>query len=266
MYSEDWSVLLVVLLGIFAFFLFFFLVFPLALWGISLTQYPGNAVLMGEAKQLLNRRWDRPVAVVAIVFGIMILVGTVEQIITGTLASFGETSCGSIQGMLVGYTPVLTSSTLFWLLKLAVQGALALGSALFFLRFTRREPAEINDIFAPFARMNSFLYAAGTQLLISLLVFLWSLLFIIPGIVAACSYALSLYILADEPDLTPIEVLRKSRTLMKGHRLEYFWLTCRFTGWGFLATFTMGIGFLWLLPYFNVTTALFYERVREESC
>lgn len=257
MYSFHWSWVFAALLGTF---LFAFVFIPLFLWGISITQYPRNRSFMDEAKKRLQGNWDRPVAAVAIFFGIMIFVGSIEQIITVSVGEFSAFT-GPMPGLFWWVTPMLTSSTLLWLVRTAVQGALSLGLALFFLRFTRNEGAEIDDLFHPFRNMNSFLYSAGTQLLIALLVFLWSLLFIIPGIVAALSYSMALYILADEPNLTPPEVLRKSRTMMKGYRLEYFWLGCRFIGWGILAMFSMGIGFLWLLPYFNVASALFYRRI-----
>lgn len=262
MYSYDWFFVLLAALAV----IFFVIsLIPLIFWGVSFKQFPGNESIMENAKGKLKGFWEKPIAVVAIVFGIMILLGSVEQTIISTTGAMGGvfTDPGAVNG-LMGFAPIMTTSTALALVRIAIQSALTLGVTLFFIHFTRRVQTEIEDLFIPFRKMDTFLYAVGTQLLLNIFVVLWSLLFVIPGIVAAYSYSMAMYILADEPELTPMEVLRKSKAMMKGHKSEYFWLCCRFIGWGYLVIFTCGIGLLWLRPYFSVSTALFYDSIRDE--
>ena len=94
-----------------------------------------------------------------------------------------------------------------------------------------------------------------------LYVFAWSLLFIIPGIIAGYSYAMTRYILAERPELTAQEALEHSRTMMAGNRWRLFCLQLSFIGWDILAALTLGIGNLWLNPYKQAATAAFYRDV-----
>lgn len=74
-------------------------------------------------------------------------------------------------------------------------------------------------------------------------------------------YALSQYILYDNPDMSGKEIVEESERLMKGNRVRYFFLPFTFIGWIILAGFTFGIGALWLTPYMMVTTVVFYESL-----
>ena len=91
-----------------------------------------------------------------------------------------------------------------------------------------------------------------------------SLLLMIPGIVLAFAYSQVPFILHDNPELRPVDVLRESRLMMKGHKRELFLLMLSFFGWMILAVFTLGIGMLWLAPYMQMTVVKFYEKRRAE--
>ncbi len=107
-----------------------------------------------------------------------------------------------------------------------------------------------------------YLHNVWGMLLMYILVFLWSLLFLIPGIIKTYSYAMTPYILHENPDLTASEAIHRSRMMMKGHKFDLFWLQLSFIGWFFLSLFTCGIGFLWLQPYYYTAQAAFYEEVK----
>ena len=100
--------------------------------------------------------------------------------------------------------------------------------------------------------------------LMGVFVFLWSLLFVIPGIIKAFSYAMTPYILEEHPELTANEAIDHSRAMMKGHKFDLFWLYLSFIGWGILCIFTLGIGLLWLVPYMQTAQASFYEDVKAD--
>ncbi|GHT57847.1 hypothetical protein FACS18945_2990 [Bacteroidia bacterium] len=90
----------------------------------------------------------------------------------------------------------------------------------------------------------------------------WSLLLIIPGIIAAISYSMTFYIIADDPAISAMDAINKSKKMMYGYKMKYFCLSLRFLGWALLCILTLGIGFLWLMPYIQVTFAKFYDDLK----
>ncbi|MBP5204117.1 DUF975 family protein [bacterium] len=100
-----------------------------------------------------------------------------------------------------------------------------------------------------------------TMFLQGVFIFLWSLLFIIPGILKTYSYALVPYILADKryKGLSAMEVLKLSEKLMKGHRWDYFVLQLSFIGWYILCPFTLGILYIWVVPYSTLAFTKFLQ-------
>ena len=101
-------------------------------------------------------------------------------------------------------------------------------------------------------------------LLKGLLVTLWSLLFLIPGIIKLFSYAMTNYILVDYPNLKVSKAIALSNEMMKGHKYDLFYLYLGFAGWYLLSILTLGIGFFWMIPYAQVAQASFYQDVKAE--
>ena len=100
--------------------------------------------------------------------------------------------------------------------------------------------------------------------LMTLFTTLWSLLLIIPGYIKYYAYALTPYILIDNPELSANQAINLSIKMMKGHKLDLFILHLSFIGWFFLSIFTLGIGLLWLMPYMMAAQAAFYQDVKKE--
>ena len=148
------------------------------------------------------------------------------------------------------------------ILSLIIGGPMLLGLAGFFLSFSRGEDARMEQIFQGFSNFGT---AFATYLLMALFVFLWTLLLIIPGIIAAISYSMTFFIIYDEKNITPLDAISRSKKLMDGHKGKYFCLCCRFIGWGILCIFTFGIGFFWLFPYMQVSAAKFYDDIKRVS-
>ena len=94
---------------------------------------------------------------------------------------------------------------------------------------------------------------------------LWSLLFIIPGIIKFFSYAMTDYILVDYPELSANKAIDLSRAMMRGRKFDLFYLYLSFIGWYILAIFTLGIGFLWLGPYMDASVAAFYNDLKAQQ-
>ncbi len=117
---------------------------------------------------------------------------------------------------------------------------------------------SIGTLFGFFKNWKTVVAAMFLQ---NLYVFLWTLLFIIPGIIVGYSYAMTGYILAQHPELTANEALKQSKQMMSGNRFRLFCLQLSFIGWDILCAFTLGVGYLWLTPYKQAATAAFYREV-----
>ncbi|MBP8089023.1 MAG: DUF975 family protein, partial [Phocaeicola sp.] len=94
--------------------------------------------------------------------------------------------------------------------------------------------------------------------------FLLTLLLVIPGIMKSYSYAMTLFILKDYPELQYDAAIEKSMAMMSGHKMKMFLLDLSFIGWAILCCFTLGIGFLFLAPYVEASHAAFYEDLKKE--
>ena len=99
------------------------------------------------------------------------------------------------------------------------------------------------------------------RFLINLYIFLWTLLFIIPGIIASYSYSMTHYIMAENPEYGVNEAIAASKEMMRGNRWRLFCLRFSFIGWSILCIFTLGIGYLWLNPYMEAANAAFYKEI-----
>ena len=117
---------------------------------------------------------------------------------------------------------------------------------------------EIGSLFSYFKHWKN---AVLSNLYVTVYVFLWTLLCVIPGIIAEYRYAMVPYILAEKPYLTPQQALDESKTLMQGNKWDLFRLQFSFIGWMMLCILSCGIGFIWLIPYMNASYAEFYRRI-----
>jgi uncharacterized membrane protein len=104
-----------------------------------------------------------------------------------------------------------------------------------------------------------------TMLLRDVYNFLWTLLFIIPGIIKAYAYRMVPYILADNPKLGADNAITLSRKMMDGHKFNLFILELSFIGWYLLGVLALGIGVLFVNPYFNATEAQLYLVLRDNA-
>lgn len=143
--------------------------------------------------------------------------------------------------------------------SLLISGPMALGIAIFSLSISRNQEPALEQIFKGF---NNFGTSLGAYLLMVLFILLWMLLLIIPGIIAAISYSMTFYILADDNSIGPMDAIDKSKKMMDGYKWKYFCLGLRFLGWALLCILTLGIGLLWLIPYMQVSMAKFYDDVK----
>lgn len=147
-------------------------------------------------------------------------------------------------------------------LAIIVTYPLAYGFAILFLDLFREgKPIDIGKLFDGF---KDFGRVWGTLILVAIYTILWTCLLIIPGIVKSYSYALTPFILKDEPELKYNAAIEKSMRMMNGYKMKLFLLDLSFIGWMILSILTLGIGLLFLQPYMNTARAAFYEDLKAE--
>ena len=139
---------------------------------------------------------------------------------------------------------------------------LSWGFAIYFLNLIRNEDIRYERLFDGYKDFVR-LFLAG--FLVTLAVFIGILLFIVPGIIIAMMFSQTEYILKDDKEISAADAIMKSMRMMEGHKAELFWLIFSFIGWFILACLTLGIGFLFLAPYFNTTMAHYYEDLKAEQ-
>lgn len=143
--------------------------------------------------------------------------------------------------------------------SICLTGPLSLGTAYIYLNLTRGFEPDVNVLFSGFQR---FVDALVLTLLMGVFTFLWSLLFIVPGIIKAISYSQAFYILAENPGMSGKDALDASVAMMDGHKMDYFVLMLSFIPWMLLSSITCGIAALYVMPYMNATLVNFYEAVK----
>ena len=158
--------------------------------------------------------------------------------------------------------PIIESFLVFTVIALLISffvgSVIELGTKKYFIKQYDGQEHGVNDLFSQFPNYGG---AFLLRLFTILLLFLWTLLFIIPGIIKSYSYAMAPYIMAEHPELRPDECITRSRELMHGHKFELFCLQLSFIGWIILCIFTLGIGFFFLRPYQQAATAAFYRNL-----
>lgn len=148
------------------------------------------------------------------------------------------------------------------LVSIVLSGLFGFGMVSYYLKLSRNEEVTYKELFSKFDMAIPYILIA---LVTGLFTLLWSLLFIIPGIIASISYTLVYMIKLDNPEMSTMEVITKSKEMMNGHKMDYFVLIISFLGWAILGILTLGILYLWLIPYMNVTFANFYNSLKETT-
>lgn len=210
-----------------------------------------NSELRAQARERLEGQWGTFVLMTFL----MLVIQTILQI-PGYIGSLLEIL--SPENVLAS----LSFSNISNILSLLAL-PLSWGLTVSLLRNHREESVDLENLFDGF-RGGRYTRVFCALFLVNLFTFLWTLLLIIPGIMKAFSYALTPYILLDEPELTARQAITRSCEIMQGRRWKLFCLSLSFIGWGILSLLTFGIGFLWLAPYMNASIAAFYEDARAE--
>ncbi|MEK2534821.1 DUF975 family protein [Tetragenococcus halophilus] len=228
-----------------------------------------NAELRAEARQMLKGRWKESVlmnlvpvlitfAIIAIITipAILFLSQNFQAINEPTAYNSGsDGSSGSSSGFISGLITTFFTVAMSW-------------TFLDILRGKKEIIRPFRDVFRTF-RAPYALAVLVIYLLTAIFQFLWTLLLVIPGIIKGYSYSQSYFIYYDTYEKTGetpryLDSITASRHLMDGFKAKLFFLDLSFIGWHILSFLTLGIGYLWLMPYIYATKAAFYDNLPKE--
>ena len=171
----------------------------------------------------------------------------VVTLIIGAVSAIAGAVAGVVPGVGLAVSVVVTPALSLSLVRVY----LALANA-------GKKP-EAKDAFTGF---DDFWTAFKTTFLVGLYTFLWSLLFVIPGIIKAFSYSQAMYIVAENKGIGAREAISQSKAMMDGHKAELFVLGLSFIGWFLLVGITFGIAAIWVVPYMQTTLVNFYNNLK----
>jgi uncharacterized membrane protein len=149
-----------------------------------------------------------------------------------------------------------------WIIAILIGGPMSIGLAIFTLSVSRKQDSQLAQIFEGFQK---FSVGLGAYILKAIFTILWMLLLIVPGIIAALSYSMTYFIIAEDDSIGSLDAITKSKEMMRGNKWKLFCLCFRFLGWILLCILTIGIGFLWLYPYMMVSFAQFYDDIKRQE-
>lgn len=157
---------------------------------------------------------------------------------------------------------VLIVGLVFSLVGLLIAGPLQYGYIHAIVTNYQGRVPSVENLFSGFKYIWKLLVL---NLLIGIYTFLWSLLFIIPGIVKGIAYSRAIYIFYENPELSANECIKRSQELMDGYKGEYFLLMLSYFGWVLLSVLTFGILMLWVTPRMETANYILYRRTKGES-
>ena len=226
-----------------------------------------NSQIRAHARHLLDdnilgKDWLKGVLVIFVM-------AITEFFIVQALISIAGVVCGVLLVAALG----LNSVVLAYLITMFVYGAaifiaygvmgpLNVGIASVYTNLVRNgEKIRIKNFFYGF---KGFFSNAILAIMYNIVVALWSLFFVVPGIYVAYSYALVFHVKRDHPEYRWKQCFDESERLMEGNRWKLFKLQISHLGWFIIGLAFVGIGAFWAVPYLEASTAVFYEQVRLE--
>ena len=189
----------------------------------------------------------------------VLAIGLIEGLFSSIFAPNAtfDTTTGSMN-----YSNVPTGNLIIIAIIGIICGIATIAYKKYVLNFTRNGKCEFKDILE--CMKEKWLNILLVEILVTVLVSLASLLFVIPGIILAFAYAMVTYLVVDT-NLSATESMKKSRSMMKGYKWDYFVFCLSFIGWGLLVPLTFGLILIWLAPYMEVAEAIYYDRLKEKT-
>ena len=233
--------------------------------------YIDRAAVKLEAKGLIRDSKPSMIAAAVIYTVLGAVIGFLSLRLTGVDSSVAEKmfeaanagNSEALANLILKALPGKGETLLDLLLQLALA-VVSVGFSLFVVNSVRRTGAVYGNLLDGFGMMPRVLFLI---ILEYLFIALWSMLFVIPGIVAAYRYSLAVYIMLDHPELSAMDCIRESKRMTRGYKMQLFLLDLSFVLWWFLSALPV-VGYavqIFLTPYVETARVLYYERIRSAS-
>jgi uncharacterized membrane protein len=154
----------------------------------------------------------------------------------------------------------------YWIIfvvNILVSALVQMAEARFYMDITKGNSNNRTDNYIKFGSTH-FVKALLLYLLTKLIVAIGLILLIVPGIIWSIKYRFVMYVLADDPEMSVTEALERSGQLTNGHKMDLFIFELSFIPWVLLAIVTFGIASLYAAPYSKSSTAVYYNRLKNE--
>ena len=236
-------------------------------------KYKWRDTLMLKSKELRAKAWNSLKGKYWLAFAVVLIVSIVDSVGNGFLNLMqnitelvemvdpAEMDSTMELGAAVLSTAASAIGIVGVLVSIFLTNAATVGCTHYFIKNTDSKPS-FADAFYGFK--VKYFRNIGTLLLVNIKTVLWSLLFVIPGIIKTYEYAIIPYILADDPEISSKDAFKKARKMMIGNKWRLFKLNFSFIGWGALCFLTLGVGTFFLMPYVNAAGAEFYTELKNK--
>ena len=190
-------------------------------------------------------------------------IALVYVLITLGLSAFDTfmTQMFGVEYYLDAYMVMLMPSGINWFITILI-GLIGIilqaGFTAYCLAIRRGKEMPLTTLFDGFSIAGKLILL---EVVMYIFIFLWSLLFIIPGLIAAYRYRFALYNLLENPDIGIMEAISLSKEQTRGYKWQLFVLDLSFLGWAILSCFTFGLLLIWLQPYMTLTDIAFYDTI-----
>ncbi len=183
----------------------------------------------------------------------LIIAALIYSVIVGIPSGIGGALPGKVK-FAIGW--------IFSIVSIVISAALEYGLLRIFVKTERGDKKiDFMDLFIGFKEDLQNVFLLG--LIRSVLIFLWSLLLIIPGIIKAYAYSMAVYIQQDSEDKEWRRCLELSNEMTYGYKGKLFLLDLSFIGWYIVGLLCLGVGVLWVSVYHGMARAHFYEELKE---
>lgn len=235
--------------------------------------FSDSSTLRRRGLSALQGNWQTAL-MVTFVAGLLGIVQSTIQLrldATSILSRPLSDNFGHLASSIAPYSGVLA---LLAILQFLLSPALNIGMNTYYVMLHKSEQPPFSLLFS---RLNIWLRCLGLFLLMGIFIFLWSLLLVVPGIIAAYRYSMAPYLMAENPDIGALEAIRRSKEMMNGHKARLFFLQLSFIGWMLLSAFGVTLLYsmlgvigtalgmfasLALQVYMNSSVTAFYMELR----
>ncbi len=222
---------------------------------------PDIKEIKAKAKAIIKGKMGEIWKPLAIIFGVSILGSfIINNFFTTTITCPDSILNISLSSGYICTKPTILGQIIDIIVSIVVI-LFGYGFVKYLLNFVRNKEYDIkNDLFYFFK--NKLWLCILTSFLVGLFTSLWTILLIVPGIIAAIAYSLYMPLVVDGSEKA-LETIKKSKSLMKGHKWNYFVFLLSFIGWYLLTFITFGIAAIYLLPFLSTSQMLYYEEIKK---